>query len=112
MTLPDLPADLTDNSGEPVFNAPWEAQVFAMVVKLHEEGHFTWPEWADILGEEISNARDSDNGKAYYSHMLTALEKMTTKKDILDSKELVERKEAWDKAARNTPHGQPIELEL
>ena len=39
---------------EPPFREPWEAQAFAMTVKLHEAGHFTWPEWAAVLSEEIA----------------------------------------------------------
>ena len=46
------PPDLKD----PVFNEPWEAQAFAMVVKLHERGHFTWSEWAETLGAEIKSS--------------------------------------------------------
>jgi hypothetical protein len=26
----------------PVFNAPWEARAFALVLALHERGLFTW----------------------------------------------------------------------
>jgi hypothetical protein len=41
--LPGLP-----HEGEnPVFKAPWEARAFAMVIRLHERGLFTWTEWAE-----------------------------------------------------------------
>ncbi|MGH6819857.1 MAG: nitrile hydratase accessory protein, partial [Methylocella sp.] len=40
---------------DPVFREPWEAQAFAMAVKLSEAGHFTWKEWAEALGAEIAN---------------------------------------------------------
>jgi hypothetical protein len=39
--LPRLPRD----EGEPVFAEPWQAQAFALAVKLSEQGHFTWKEW-------------------------------------------------------------------
>ena len=42
---PDLPMD----DDGPVFDQPWQAQAFAMVVKLFEAGHFTWNEWVDYL---------------------------------------------------------------
>ena len=42
---PDLPALPRDEAGAPVFQAPWEAQAFAMVVRLREAGHLTWAEW-------------------------------------------------------------------
>src|SRR5579862_2170062 len=38
--LPRLPRD----TGGPVFTEPWEAQAFALAVKLSEEGYFTWKE--------------------------------------------------------------------
>ena len=46
--LPQLPRD----EGGPVFAEPWQAQAFALAVKLSEQGHFTWKEWAAALGEE------------------------------------------------------------
>ena len=36
--LPRLPRD----EGEPVFAEAWQAQAFALAVKLSEQGHFTW----------------------------------------------------------------------
>ena len=38
--LPRLPRD-TDG---PVFADPWQAQAFALEVRLSELGHFTWKE--------------------------------------------------------------------
>ena len=43
--LPRIPVDRDG----PVFREPWEAQAFAMTVKLHESGLFSWPEWASAL---------------------------------------------------------------
>ena len=37
----------------PVFAEPWEAQAFAMAVKLNEVGVFGWAEWAEALGAEL-----------------------------------------------------------
>ena len=39
--MPDLPDQPRDGDG-PVFAEPWEAQAFALTLKLHEAGHFTW----------------------------------------------------------------------
>ena len=64
--LSALPLIPRDESG-PVFKAPWEAQAFAMTVKLHAAGHFTWTEWATALSEEIKRAQaagDADLGIA------------------------------------------------
>ncbi len=90
---------------EPVFNEPWEAQAFAMVVKLHEKGAFTWPEWAETLSREIKSRE-----APYYEHWLAALEKIVEGKGLMTNKERLTRIDAWDRAAHATPHGQPIVL--
>jgi nitrile hydratase accessory protein len=110
--LTQLPAIPRDDEG-PTFRAPWEAQAFAMAVMLHERGHFTWKEWAGRLAGEIAAARDrgeSDDGKRYYHFWLAALEKLVADKRIVLADELTTRRDAWEEAARNTPHGQPIVL--
>ena len=97
----------------PIFRAPWEAQAFAITLKLHEAGCFTWPEWTGYLGAEIKAARargDPDLGDTYYGHWLAALEKIAADKDLLPPAELRGRKAAWAKAFRETPHGQPVTL--
>jgi nitrile hydratase accessory protein len=115
MTTPDLaalPAIPRDDAG-PVFRAPWEAQAFAMAVMLHERGHFTWTEWAARLAAEIAAARErgeADDGRRYYHYWLVALEKLVAAKRIVPADELRTRRDAWEEAARNTPHGQPIVL--
>jgi len=110
--LSALPALPRDKEG-PVFNAPWEAQAFAMAVTLHTRGVFTWCEWADALAAELAAAAargDPDDGTHYYEHWLAALEKLAAKKKVVAADELQRRVEAWDAAARATPHGKPIEL--
>jgi len=110
--LDALPAIPRDAQG-PVFGAPWEAQAFAMAVMLHERGHFTWKEWAARLADEIAAARDrgeADDGSRYYYFWLSALEKLVADKRLVLADELAARKDEWDRAARATPHGQPIEL--
>lgn len=108
--LPGLPKD----ADGPVFAEPWEAQAFALTVKLHEQGHFTWSEWAAALSEEIGRAKaagDADLGDTYYAHWLAALERLCREKGITDAGQMSERKEAWRAAYLATPHGQPVELE-
>lgn len=108
-TLTDLPG-LPKNSDGPVFAEPWQAQAFAMAVRLHEAGSFTWPEWAETLGAEIAAAGPDDPAENYYMHWLSALEKLVIRKQLLDVDEMEQRRDAWDRAARATPHGEPIEL--
>lgn len=108
-----LPQQPHDEDG-PVFAEPWQAQAFALAVKLSEDRIFTWAEWASTLSEEISAAQaagDADLGDTYYQHWLKALERLVAEKKILSPATLDERKEAWRRAYLATPHGKPIELE-
>ena len=105
-TLPAIPVE----EDGPVFAEPWQAQAFAMTVKLHENSAFTWPEWAAALGSELKIAGAHDNVDNYYLHWLSALEKLLDQKNIIDAEEREACKSAWDKAARATPHGKPIVL--
>ena len=80
--LPGMAGLPRDEQG-PVFNEPWEAKAFAMVLRLHERGLFTWPEWAEALSQEISAAQaggDADLGDTYYQHWLRALETLAARK--------------------------------
>ena len=107
--LPKLPRD----EGGLVFAEPWQAQAFALAVRLSEQGHFTWKEWAATLAEEIKVAADRgepDDGSAYYHRWLAALERLVTAKGLSDSAALSARKEAWADAYRHTPHGKPVQL--
>ena len=107
--LPRLPRD----QGGPVFAEPWQAQAFALAVKLSEQGHFTWKEWATALADELKAAADRgepDDGSRYYEHWLAALERVVAAKGLTDPAALLTRKEAWADAYRHTPHGQPVEL--
>jgi nitrile hydratase accessory protein len=115
--MPQFPPDVValpcDDEGSPVFKEPWEAQAFAMTLKLHEAGLFTWSEWAERLAEEIQRARaagDPDLGDTYYRHWLAALERIVDEKGLVSASELARRKDEWVEAARTTPHGKPIEL--
>ncbi len=100
-----LPALPRDDDG-PVFAEPWQAQAFAMAVHLHEQGHFTWTEWAAALSETIETMGPAD----YYEHWLATLETITTSAGLTSDDELSDRRDAWQRAAEATPHGQPIEL--
>ncbi len=101
-----------DDEG-PVFNEPWEAQAFGLVLALHEKGVFSWQEWVAVLGQEIAAAQDAgdpDPGNTYYHHWLSALEKMVTLKQLSSADELEKRKQQWQAAYLNTRHGKPVEL--
>lgn len=107
--LPRLPRD----EGGPVFAEPWQAQAFALAVKLSEQGHFTWKEWAAALADQLQAAAargEPDDGSRYYEHWVAALERLVTAKGLTDPSTLVARKAAWTSAYRKTPHGVPVVL--
>ncbi|MGA2714907.1 MAG: nitrile hydratase accessory protein [Bryobacteraceae bacterium] len=110
--LADLPRLPRDEQGL-VFAEPWQAQAFALAVRLSAQGHFTWKEWATALAAELKAAEERgqpDDGSQYYVHWLAALENLSVAKGLSNSAAMHERKEAWADAYRHTPHGKPVEL--
>jgi nitrile hydratase accessory protein len=96
---------------EPAFAAPWQAQAFAIAVLLRDKGVVTWAEWAERLGAALREPAASDDaGEAYWLAWLAALERLAVDKGAASLAELAGRREAWDRAARATPHGRPIVL--
>lgn len=107
--LPRIPHD----EEGPVFAEPWQAQAFAMAVRLSEKGHFTWKEWAAALAAELKAAEDRgepDDGTHYYEHWLATLECLVTAKALSNPNEMLARKKAWAEAYQRTPHGKPVDL--
>ncbi|MGH7040977.1 MAG: nitrile hydratase accessory protein [Acetobacteraceae bacterium] len=108
--VPGIPSDAEG----PVFREPWEAQAFAIALRLYERGLFTWKEWTTALVAEIGLARkagDPDTGETYYRHWLAALERIVAEKGLTDDATLGRYRAAWHRAADRTPHGQPIVLD-
>jgi nitrile hydratase accessory protein len=107
--LTDIQRDETDR----IFDAPWQAQAFAVVVGLSKTGYFSWDDWVRVFSREIarspSRAGESEND-AYYRQWLDALEEIVVKKRLLAPGDAQERVSAWRVAYVNTPHGQPVEL--
>ena len=105
--FPALPRD----SGGPMFAEPWQAQAFALAVKLSEQRHFSWTEWAEALGAELKSAADRgepDDGSRYYEHWLAALERLVVEKGLTDQDAMRERKRRGRKPT-SIPHtGNPL----
>jgi nitrile hydratase accessory protein len=100
--------------GAPAFAEPWHAQIFAITVKLSEQGHFTWPEWAEVFGAALKQAAADggpDDGSDYYDIWLEALERFLKQRGLAAAEELSRLKQAWSDAYLNTPHGQPVRLD-
>lgn len=114
MTTLAVSAAWPDSDDAPVFREPWQAHAFAVVLRLHEQGLFSWPEWASALAAQISAAQkrgEADLGDTYYVHWLSALESIVAAKGASSAVELERYRDAWDHASDRTPHGQPIELQ-
>lgn len=111
--LAQIPNQPTDADG-PVFDEPWQATVFSMVVALHDRGDFVWRDWVDVFGEEIARGETygaSDHNTIYYNQMLTALERMMiSERAHFSQDELEECKEQWRCADAARPHGEPHDL--
>jgi nitrile hydratase accessory protein len=111
MSAREAAARRAENSEPPSFREPWEAQAFALALALHEAGLFSWSEWTAALSREIrapggSVASDGD----YYRDWLAALENLVVEKGAVSRETLTARAQAWERAARATPHGAPILL--
>jgi len=107
-------ARLPRDAEGPVFGDPWQGQAFALAVRLFEQGHFTWSEWARALSTELKAAAargEPDDGSRYYEHWLAALEKLVAAKGLSDGHSLARRKDQWRAAYLATPHGKPVTLE-
>ena len=86
---------------------------FAIALALHRRGVFTWDEWAVTIGDEIKRAQtegDPDRGDTYYRHWLAAIERIVREKGLTNAATLQRYRDAWDRAADRTPHGEPIVL--
>jgi nitrile hydratase accessory protein len=111
-TLAEIAASCGDQlplpDEEQVFAEPWQAQVFAMTVVLHERGLFTWPEWAQALNRRVQDG--AADGSDYYACWAAALEDVLHSRGVADPGAVERTTRAWHDAAARTPHGRPIEL--
>jgi len=91
------------------FNAPWEAQVFSLVVQLGDRGFYSWQEWADTLGAVIAEAKaagDPDLGDTYYEHWMKALERLMRVKGVADTAAIDALSEQIEHEAEHTRESQ------
>jgi len=84
---------------ERVFQAPWEARAFALVVALHRRGVFPWPAFADALAAAIRRGGPppdpaSGSTSPYYGQWLAAAESLLAARGVLDEATLSARAEA------------------
>ena len=100
----DGPGAPPRENGELVFSKPWESRAFGMAITLYEQGYFEWQEFQRALIAEIK-AWDCEHpdqvGWSYYTHWLSALEKVLGAKDLCAGIEVDQREKEF--SAR--PHG-------
>jgi nitrile hydratase accessory protein len=107
--IPNLPK----NEGGPLFNEPWQLTAFGVVLAMHKNGVFEWPEWVRFLSTEVASGENygtDDLNEIYYRQWLAALEKLVTEKNLATSEELAERKDEWRFADEHRGFGEALTL--
>ena len=95
------------------FQEPWQGEALATAFSLQDAGVITASEWSNALGAAIQKgqaAGEPHDGSSYYYHVLDALEALLREKNLIECRELADRKAEWEDAYRHTPHGQPVRL--
>lgn len=77
-----------------------------MTVALNEAGRFTWSEWAAVFGPKVQNVGADGYWQAWSEAFVALLEQLR----IAETADIQTLTDQWQAAARQTPHGQPIEL--
>ncbi|MGE0820774.1 MAG: nitrile hydratase accessory protein [Candidatus Binatia bacterium] len=105
---------LPRQSGELVFQAPWEGEVFALAVALCENGQYPWSEFQRHLIAQIvaadQQALPPETYPTYYEQWLAAFEALLIEKQTV-TKTLIDRRGARLACAasgysmRSFPHG-------
>jgi nitrile hydratase accessory protein len=93
-----------DDAGTPVFNEPWEARIFAMVVSLHRAGAFEWKDFQRLLIDEI--ARSEADGKPRPDYLNWAM----AAKQLFDWLDFASRAAIDERVAELRPEDRTIRL--
>lgn len=96
-----------------VFNEAWHAQTLALADTMIKAGHFSASQWASTLGVALKAAETDgkpDNAETYYHCAINALEELVNNNTPIDQELLKNRKQAWETAYLQTPHGEPVKL--
>ena len=117
MTASDITPGASCDTPRPAverpFTHPWHAEVFALVISLHDAGLFSWQDWADMLAHKLAtdaNAGSLDGGDDYYGAWLAALEALLQGRDVAGLPEIEQMVADWRRAYLGTPHGTPVRL--
>lgn len=101
-----------DSEG-PVFEHPWQAQAFSLVVHLHQAGYFSWAQWVQVFSDQI-RATPAQPGEsvnnAYFRQWSDAMETLVETLGLCGRDTISQRADEWCRAYLNTPHGEPVNL--
>jgi len=102
-----------DGNG-PVFDEPWQARVFAVIVKLCQDGRYDWNVFQQRLIHEVGAADAArDDVTGYYEHWLAAAEKLLVAEGMVSAGELTDRKAhvAANRAHPTTAVSNPVAVD-
>ncbi len=94
-----------------IFSEPWQAELFAITLNLHEKGLFNWNSWTEKLGSSLKrdNNNSKDNLEYYFLSWLSALEGILLEKKVTELAKIAMIEKAWKEAISKTPHGTKVE---
>ena len=96
------------NDGELSFREPWEVRTLGLVVQMHDDGHFEWPEFQSTLVETIAEWEAMPTSErrpwSYYACWQQAAERLLTRKELLIDGEFDARAEEFLSGKRTPPH--------
>ena len=87
--------DPPQEGDELVFDAPWQARAFGLVVTLYRSGLFEWNEFQSRLIDQVQADafvdEEDDPESVYYRQWIAAFEQLLADKGLLDDATLEER---------------------
>ena len=87
--------DLPQQGDNLVFDAPWQARAFGLVVSLYRQGLFEWNEFQSRLIEQVQADafadEEEDPESIYYRQWIAAFEQLLADKELLNDVDLEER---------------------
>jgi nitrile hydratase accessory protein len=106
----DLPGagEIPRKEGELSFREPWEVRTLGIVVQMHQEGHFAWPEFqselVEVIGEWEAMPPDQRPDWSYYACWEQAAERLIAKKNFVAPEAFDQRAEEFLSGKRTPPH--------
>ena len=101
-----------ENTKDIIFSEPWQAELFAITLNLHQRGIFEWDDWTECLGKNLKRGKNKhkDDLANYFTNWLYALEEKLIEKKVAELKKIKNIENAWRDAISKTPHGKKVEI--